>query len=920
MQTGARGNGHDRRRAGGRGCSRGTGALLALLVCLLGAPAFADTLELDIRLSPDQGLVEGEATWRMSNTTDGPLEAVSFWLYGNRFAAPPERLNGLTWFRVYPGGFDAGTTTITRVVIDDESRPLPETDGAPTVATLALPTPLAPGAETTLRLGFRTRIPARYGPYGVVGDAVTLEGGFYPTPVFLGAEGPRRDVPPAASRAIVRLRVDVPGQALVGGIHRRVGPDTETRPVRLAPVRSVSLAFRPAMERLHASAEGVNVELLIPPGCLVDRRRQAVRGASLRARRGSSMRAQLAEPGSLDRSAPVLGTVRDGLSHVAAVAPALLPRHVRMVETPLRRHLALPGAGVVWVSDRLMRLTPFERLRKFHRLALLRGVFAALAREYADGREAPGDRDWVAEVVAEHLLRSYVASRYGEDEDAFDVLAPGAFLAVVDDVLYAPQMPFMTAFFSVVDDSDPLRDRYRFFFDGAPSGRRLYAKLLDRLGPEGVTALLGAYLSPPGRALRELPSAPDEPFFRQWLGDYPWYDVRLGAVRTRPRGDGFDHEVELVRTGGALPREPVTVRLLLEDGTWVDATWEGEEPSGTVTVSSRSPLDAVWIDPQGRLVQRLPGVPDDLRLNDRSFSDVKVLLGQLFLAVSPTAGELSAMAEVSFQRRYDLRHRFGILPFVVPGRLGAAIVYRYAFGPRITANRLGAFLRTSLRGAAVETDTNSRRYEPGFVVQMALGYDDAVSPLDMLRRNFGAVVARYFTGGRDGAVLHGGQAELLGSQVWAPHARHRLAVRMSAGTTVGDLLPGERFTLGGLEGVRAVTRDEFRGRHIAVAGFEYRHTFTRSLSTELTHLLWWEGIEGVLFVDAGVTAASWGELFTAESAAAGVGYGLRLHGSLFGVQPALLALDFAYALPITARLRSRTGPPLAVHVHFTQTF
>jgi len=920
-------------------------AALALVSLGGGAPASAAprTVALDVRWDPDSRIVAGTARWTLVNESAVALTALPLSLYANRFATAPSWAGSLAWFHVFPGGFDRGGTRLTSWRFGETALSVPAAPSAaaaPLRVDLPLPAPVAPGAPLTVTLAFETRVPERFGPFGVVGDALTLEAGWYPVPLALAAEGPLVDVPPPPATATVRLACATPARALVSGVHRRCSPAAPARPVALGPLPAVALQVRPDAALLRNRVAGTLVELVYDP----PRRAAPVPLPPERLGRdpwnGAPAWPRLPELGWVDRPGESLRTASDALRFLSehlppAVAARLLPARLRLAEAPLRRDLALPGAGVVWVSDRLLRVTPVERLRQFHRFALVRAVYAQLVSDALGVREDLADRFWVAEVVAEHLTRAFVVDRYGVREDAFDVLAPGAFLEVVDNVLYAPQMPFQTAYFNVVDDTDPGRDRYRLFFGAAPTGRRVYEKLRDRLGADRLDALIASYLAD-GLAFRSTDGAPPPEFFAAWLGPYPPSNVRLVGVASRPLPSGdagapadpyapldaarFEHAALVLREGPAPPPEPVSVRFLLADGSSSDVVWDA--PAGTaeghVTLRSSVPLDTVVLDPEGRLVQWLPGVPDDLRLDDRTSADLKVLLGRVFLTTTPTSGDFSAEAEIVLQRRYDIRNRFGVLPFVIPDKIGASVFHSYGFGPRITANRLGAFVSSAVRGAAVETEDGEWR--AGLTAQVALGWSDVYTPFEMMDQTLAFAFARYLLGPEAGDTRHGGQLGVEGAFVRSVHPRHRFAWRVSLGTTAGEVVSGERYRLGGPGGVRALTATERAGRHRGTVGLEYRHTFTRGWSVGIARLAWWEGLEGVLFVDGGFAADAWADLAHADLWALGVGYGLRFHATLFGIQPAMLSLDLAWPVPTSAALRERTGPPLAVHVYFTQSF
>src|SRR6185369_14170468 len=79
--------------------------------------------------------------------------------------------------------------------------------GAHTIARVALPVPLAPGAAVALDVDFDTTIPRRFGGFGCDGLRCRLMGGFYPMPAAqVGGAFDLRAAPARAGRARVTLR------------------------------------------------------------------------------------------------------------------------------------------------------------------------------------------------------------------------------------------------------------------------------------------------------------------------------------------------------------------------------------------------------------------------------------------------------------------------------------------------------------------------------------------------------------------------------------------------------------------------------------------------------------------------------------------------------------------------------------------
>src|SRR5262249_57083119 len=111
-----------------------------------------------------------------------------FHLDRNRFGKDGDEVNDITREYVYPRGRSVpGEITTGEVrTLGANGRTLPTTvtdaPGLPpgTVLAVELEPPLAPHATVTLSIPFTTRIPKRYGPFGVTEDGLTALGGWHP--------------------------------------------------------------------------------------------------------------------------------------------------------------------------------------------------------------------------------------------------------------------------------------------------------------------------------------------------------------------------------------------------------------------------------------------------------------------------------------------------------------------------------------------------------------------------------------------------------------------------------------------------------------------------------------------------------------------------------------------------------------------
>ena len=118
----------------------------------LAAQSKATLYQIDATLDPDQHIVTGTQTVRLTNTENTPLNELYFRLYVN---APHYNEGGITVDAVQINGAAAQTT----LEVDD------------TALKIALPQPLAPGAQAEVAMGFTTTVPRSGGGYGIFNES-----------------------------------------------------------------------------------------------------------------------------------------------------------------------------------------------------------------------------------------------------------------------------------------------------------------------------------------------------------------------------------------------------------------------------------------------------------------------------------------------------------------------------------------------------------------------------------------------------------------------------------------------------------------------------------------------------------------------------------------------------------------------------
>ncbi len=166
---------------------------------------------IDVAIDPAHRTARGTVDLEIANETGGPLDAIELWRFPAHFAHLPPELNDYNFYWVYPRVFSPSTMSLEAVTVDGQPARATIADAFPagrgTLYRIPLAAPLPPGGKVHVAARFATKIPERYGPFGCVGRACTLAGGFYPMPVEQGAEGWQRKAPPARSDVTIRVAV-----------------------------------------------------------------------------------------------------------------------------------------------------------------------------------------------------------------------------------------------------------------------------------------------------------------------------------------------------------------------------------------------------------------------------------------------------------------------------------------------------------------------------------------------------------------------------------------------------------------------------------------------------------------------------------------------------------------------------------------
>lgn len=917
------------------------GRILAALIfpLVLATPelgwAQAPVTQLEIAVDDDLEVVRGVLRRSFRNSSDEPLGQLLLWLPFNRLARPPEGLDQRNAHWIYPRAFEPGQLVVEEIRWGDRQLdparlvPFPHPsldDDQRALVALPLPEPLAPGEAVTLELRFQTRVPDRFGRLGRAEGVLTLAGGFYPQPARVTADGWQLSEATELQRFQVRLTAPAGVHVVANERSQVMGGAPLELDLEVAPYLALVIAPRFSVTRLLVG--DVVVELL-------SQERRYQRPAPERGFRHPLTPADTGDATRWDWQGRILATARSTLRVLAELGRELPPGQVvRLVEVPLRLELASPIPSGALISDRTYRLTPLEQFFRFHDLQVARAV-GWIALRGLVRRETPADRGWVLDLLAAAVADAFARSEHGGRGPGLRrLLRVGAFIPEIDQLLYSPVIEFRHLFLRPFRDEDPLRDEPWRLASVWPRGAVLHDKLVDLLGEEAVEAVLRSY--PEQRTpLRTLVAQQaEEPmgwFFDQWLGPYPAVNYRLVEVDSEPLGDGrVRHRVVVERQGEAI-REPVEVRLHLDDGSREDLRWDGRGDRGELSVVADSGLDRVEVDPRNRLLESAAVAGDNPNFDNVSPQRWRPpVLNGLLLYLSAAESQLYALVDFSLRRQYDARQAFRLRLEYDPRGIRGDLFYQRGLGRLLDLDRASwvisggvNVLRTFGDFAGGETEAEAT----AFGAAVSLYHDTRWYRYDPME-GWGLRLSVFGGGSVDDDGAWGWSVGASGRAAGhlTPRVGHTFTLYGGAGVVFGDPLDEQLQSSSDRSMLRAFEADETLGRARLYAGVEYRWAALTDLDVNLFHLAWWRTLFLAVFVAGGTASRpeDLSGLFTPERLFTEVGAGVRVLLDIAGVLPYIIAVDVAY--PLTPRQRLRCGEtqcvpraPVGVYVSIEHT-
>lgn len=835
----------------------------------------ADRLEVEAKIDPVAGVATGTIFWTVSNPTDSALDAVELFLYPRIYREDPD-LDDVMLPRVYPLAFDAGDQSL---LCEHEL-----VSSAPPVAALPLSPALQPGEQVTVQCDFQTLIPRKYGTFGRTARTLTMNGGLHPMPVSLDSTGWLRDAPPPPIEH--EVQVDFPqgwggvvGDELVG--LPPAGPVPAARP-RAGPRRWVSIGLHADPQVQHLPLSGDQSVTWVGRPLKRLQRRWVRRAAE---------------------------HVRETLEQRGLRPP---DRGFVLVEAPLRRNLVEVGDGVVFVSDRYLECASI--FWRYHDIHLARALLADAITPIVDAREAPRHAPTTLHGVSWSLLPGYLQTRWKNHVNLERLLQRVRFLPAVDTLLETPIFPFADQIFDNPWVVDPIKADVGRFNRPLRSGRVLFLQLDDVLGEVTVAAGVDSWLTGPAEGgdlwsiLGRRSGVDVRPLAERWLGPAARESLSVESVRRSRDDDGFHVTEVTVRRDvlqGEVADRVVEVRL---DGPGlrprrgrVTLVWAGREAVASWEVRTAGRVGAVTVDPRGRVLEvDADGV--GLKRDNRAPRQVRVTGYAYFIALEATGGlGLEAYAALNFRLKHDLRNHVLTRVFTNSEvRLGAGLSHVHYFGRR----RQGGYLRHRVV-TSVEFDWLDPRFletDAPLALEMRGTYVYETRLGGYFPTRGGRVSVSLFTG-KDIALrddhlrplTESGYAgvDVVGVGLIRLHPWHVIAVRGKLGVVAGNV-EHRQFTLGGSSDLRGIPANHVVGNFRGSATVEWRHFFVRDADVRMPFSRF-RGLQGSLFVEAGLVSPSPDSLPGPGDVGVSVGYGLRVYGDWFGVLPAVGGIEIAWS-------------------------
>jgi hypothetical protein len=652
------------------------------------------------------------------------------------------------------------------------------------------------------------------------------------------------------------------------------------------------------MEGDHLAVVDWEVRLTLPPGTTGVLNGSVSTGEVIwggRADRLSLAVLEDAEVSTLEQSAGSVTLVQRGrarerrdlrLSELIEVGwPGPGAPHVVIVEAPLRRRLSRAGPGMLFLSDRALRLS--GPLWRYHSAATLEGVIQA---------GLPLSDPWWRAFAAAALLPA-------DDKSVRELLGWVRWIPEVDALLYDGRLPFYSDVMGETWPGDPVHDDPAELFAPSTPARAAARNLDLRHGPGTAARLAGLLLqgaSPGVAATGAGLSIEEVSAMRQ---PTPASDLAL-RVEERPEG-GWQVAVDRPGAIGA-PATPVELevngqRQRIELGVGTPA-YVRVEPARPASVA---------VDPRQLS-------PDPNPSNNRWPRPWTVVAAIFPYELSLNSGRISAEANLVFRRRYATRWSLWTSLSTDPeDLLGLDVGATYAFGP--LKDRRSRPFHLWFGGGPSLLDPAFRPTDDGAIAIGAYTGASWDTRVDDEFPRHGHRLSLSFGGGAVPGGDEWGSAHLNAVQLLPLGGRAALALRAGAGVAEGGV-EHRLLSLGGSSNLQGVPVDAVLGDTRLIGAAELRYQVFRGLSVPLP-LVWLADVQLLGGAEAGYLGAHVAGCPTEPCAVEALGWtaGALFTGDVLGARPTMLGLWAAHPLwSDDAALTASSTPTF--YVRGTQAF
>jgi len=310
--------------------------------------------------------------------------------------------------------------------------------------------------------------------------------------------------------------------------------------------------------------------------------------------------------------------------------------------------------------------------------------------------------------------------------------------------------------------------------------------------------------------------------------------------------------------------------------------------------------------------------------DNRSSPQWRAILNNFALLISATDAAFSTSIDLGFYRRHDPHWRFALSGAMSPDSYRLSGRGTYGFGRSVHVGRLQQWVGMMTFVDALRDDfAGAGTASKGLGARLYYGFDN--------RRSYWAPNAgqglrasltyRHDFEHKNDTLLDTLALSLRGVQQWQFAQAHGLALKFSFDHYLrGTPMPQKLFAIGGRYLLRGFGIDSAFGQSRMLASTEWLHPLIRDLDFNVAYLLWFNAIDGGIFVDLGLLSqdGQWRRETFQESLYLDAGYSFKFYFDWLGVQPAVITMDFGWPILRQSRITDLNIP--AIYIGFEQSF